>query len=181
MMTSDRFSAGIDRGQGPDLGAYPAEDAAGFGELNLRSKPPGAQVVLCGRPTPWVTPTKVQAELGKSCILELALEGFAPYQVTVTPQKNNPITIVATLRRSRPDAGTSSSWGKLEVISNEPRIIYLNDKVVGVTPQLMLNLLPGAYDVEARLPTGEGQSQQRKIRIRAGQTTTVHFDSRPEP
>jgi len=78
----------------------PPKIATGRGAVPVvwvHSQPEGAEVFLCGEPTGLRAPTNVPTQPGKSCVLELRLEGYDSYRMWM-PQR--PTTVVAALRHT---------------------------------------------------------------------------------
>jgi serine/threonine protein kinase len=169
-----RIARSADGGTRPDVAASRRPPRARAGLLKLRSKPPGARIVLCGKDSGQVTPATLQAEVGKACSVELELEGYETYRNPVTPQSGQPITIVATLRRTAGTARRGS--GTLKVTSIQVGTVYVDGQAVGRTPQVTVQLAPGVHSVKMHFPTLEVQTPARQVTIQVGRTSSLHFD-----
>jgi hypothetical protein len=179
----DRLDAGATVGLRRLLDAGVAPEAApsrAVSTLRVRSKPPGAAIRYCGRPTGLVTPASVAAQPGRRCALELELAGHDIYRVEVTPTAGGRM-IQATLRRSRSDGTTAprGGTGVLRVTSIQVGTVYVDDQPKGRTPQLELKLPPGSYSVRMHFPALEVRTQARTVKVVAGRTTVTHFDPQP--
>jgi hypothetical protein len=161
------------------------------GVIHVRSHPAGAEITLCGEFTGKTTPARVQAEVGRACELELELEGYHRYEISVMAERDHPVNVVATLRRRRRPggggggggrgaaAGPRSGRGTLRVTSIQVGTVYVDNKVVGNTPRLDLQLRPGTYSVKVYFQIQDQYSKVRSVTVRAGATTRVHLDPAP--
>ena len=181
---------GLRLGLGGDPGSQPSPDStaqARRGVVNVQSQPSGAQVLLCGDSTGKRTPAEVEGEVGRSCVLELVLDGYHTYRLPVTPQAGALTTIVASLRRKRRSSGGSSGGssaslggrGILRITSIQVGTVYVENKRMGRTPRLDVRLMPGTYSVRVYFNNLDQYSRTRSVSVRAGETTRVHVDPAP--
>jgi hypothetical protein len=152
--------------------------------LDLRSKPAGARIALCGEMTAFRTPATVKSAVGRRCRLEMTLEGYETYRQSLAPKAGPPIIIVATLRprdpvRSDLSPPTKPRMGTLKVTSIQVGTVYVDGNAVGSTPRLLLPLSPGSYRVRMYFPALELQTRERVVTLQAGRTASVHFDPSP--
>ena len=173
----------------PDAAARPSSRRRHrTGRLHIQSKPTGARIVLCNKARGRVTPSVIRLPAGKSCDLALSKKGFETYTLPVKVLAGKTVTIKATLRRRAPrqsdptgtrpplPARAAPRRGTLKVTSIEAGTVFVNNKQVGKTPRLQLQLKPGAYYVKVAFPAQETQGPIRYVAIEAGRTTTVHFE-----
>ena len=172
----------------PRHDAAPLAQPAGDGVINVSSQPAGAAVHLCGEDTGERTPAKIVARAGRTCPLELVLEGHVRYRMQVTPERGGTTTIVAMLRRRRRTVGGGGGGGGgkstrlpkgqgvLRVTSIQVGQVYVNGKKVGSTPRLDLRLVPGSYSVRVYFSQLDRYSRTRSATVQAGQTTRLHID-----
>jgi hypothetical protein len=150
------------------------------GVVRVRSQPPGARISYCGRPTGKVTPAQLRARAGRSCALQLKLDGYEPYAIDVTPRAGRRASVVATLRRKRPGAQSHNRrTGKLTVTSIQVGTVMVNGRRAGRTPRLDLDLRPGSYSVKVYFNSLDRYSDPKQVQIRAGQVSRLHFDPGP--
>ena len=154
------------------------------GLVRIRTTPEGASVLYCGEDTGNKTPTTLTVKPGaKPCNIKLALAGHEAYELPAPEHSSRPITIMATLR----PVGTSPApaeaapprprRGKLRVTSIQAGKVTINGQQVGQTPRLELNLRPGTYNVTVDFPALGKTSSRRTVKIKAGETTTVHVEA----
>ena len=171
----------------PRHDAAPLAQPAADGVINVSSQPAGAAVHLCGEDTGERTPAKIRARAGRTCPLELVLEGHVRYRMRVTPERGGTTTIVAMLRRRRRTGGGGGGrgggnarlpkgQGVLRVTSIQVGQIYVNGKKVGSTPRLDLRLMPGTYSVRVYFSQLDRYSRTRSATVQAGKTTRLHID-----
>ena len=190
----DTDDAGAGPAAGSDLGAAKAPPTktrhrARLGLIRVKSKPPSAAIILCGLDTGKVTPATVRVRVGRRCTLELQLEDHESYKLPVVTRRGKPINIMASLRRSTPPpppsgGGTGprrspqprAGGGTLRVTSIQVGAVFVDGKRVGHTPRFDLSLAPGIYSVKVYFSSLEQYTSTRQVTVRAGQTSTVHFD-----
>ncbi len=164
---------------------------ARLGLIRVKSKPQNAAIILCGLDTGKVTPATVRARVGRRCTLELQLEDHESYKLPVVARRGKPINIMASLRRSTqrpppPSGGAAGARrppqprtgrGTLRVTSIQAGAVFVNGKRLGHTPRFDLSLAPGIYSVRVYFSSLEQYTPTRQVTVRAGQTSTVHFDA----
>ena len=151
------------------------------GLVRVKSQPPGAAIILCGLDTGKVTPATVRTRVGRRCELALQLEEHETYRLPVSVRAGQTLNVAVTLRRAAPPPSTKRGAlvvekGTLRVTSIQVGAVFVDDRRVGSTPRLDLELPPGTYSVKVYFSTLEQQTSTRQVTIRAGRTSKVHFD-----
>ena len=156
------------------------------GQIRVRSKPAGANIKLCGKPTGKKTPATISLPAGKACDLVLSLAGHDTYRLPAAVLSETS-SIRATLRRgrrnrrrTRPPAprprSRTTNQGTLMVTSVQSGQVYVNDQLMGSTPRLSLPLAPGRYRLRVKFPSLGRTSPTRIVMIKRGQRTTINVD-----
>ncbi len=192
METPDaRVAAPADAGETPDT----ASNKPGPGQFRVQSKPSGAAISLCGKPTGESTPATLDLPKKKDCVLVLTLPDHAKYQLPASVLKESDI-LQATLRPKRtkrrkprprrkpvkpaptppPTKQSSSTRGTLVVTSVQVGKVYINDQFMGDTPRFVYRLRPGRYRVRVQFPSLGTGTSQRIISIRRGKTFKMHVE-----
>ncbi len=78
----------------------PAPKAKLMGRIRLGSKPPGASVMVNGKPHPAFTPTVLEAEVGTIAKVSFALDGYEPKEAEIlVAEGDNPFTLLMTPKK----------------------------------------------------------------------------------
>lgn len=165
----------IDAGARQNTGDPSNIGTARLGQIIVRSKPPNARVIFCGKQMQNTTPVMLKSPVNMECTLKIELKDYETYSMLVSAQEDKPTYIVATLRRIRSEAASNISNGTLFVTSDQVGTVYVNDKAMGRTPQLTLSLPAETYSVRVYFPSLDIQTKAQKAIVRAGQTTNIHF------
>ena len=129
--------------------------------LTLSSRPPGAQVLLDGRPV-GTTPVELEVEAGERQ-LELRLAGHNAWRQAITVLADQPLSVA--------EVTLVQADGRVELITDPPgAAVSVNGEFQGATP-LMLRLRPGrahaivltkpGYETASRELSVEGDSGRR--------------------
>jgi len=187
MDTADADRPVVDAGRA-DI-SVPPSDKPGPGEFRVHSKPPGASISLCGKPTGKKTPATLALPTDKTCDLELSLPGHSTYKLPASLLKETDI-LRTTLRKRRsprrrvkprrkPTPAVNrpvSKRGTLVVTSVQVGKVFVNDLLMGDTPRLRVSLRPGKYRVRVQFPSLGTGTATRTITIRRGKTTKMHVE-----
>jgi len=87
-----RMTSGRPRAQAPAPAAAPAPRLSGSGSLEVRTIPPGADIILDGTNTGRKTPSRMELPAG-TYRLTVFLRGYAPLQRAITIEDGKPITL----------------------------------------------------------------------------------------
>ena len=160
-------------------------------QVTVRSRPPGARIVLCGKAAEARTPAQLTMYPDDRCELVLTKPGYRRYQRMITAGRRT-LSINATLKRSAPAARRShrprasqqtqpaesvaDDRGTVTVTSVQVGTVLLSGREVGKTPQLRLRLRPGRYQLKVVFGALGVTSAARWISVNAGSTQALHFD-----
>ena len=192
MVTPD---AGAPRKAAPTLArdsGPTASNKPGPGQFRVHSKPPGADISLCGKSTSKKTPANLDLPTDRSCELVLVMQGYTTYRLPASMLKQGD-NLRATLlrprrtkprRRSRPRRKPPvkvarpvvGKRGTLVVTSVQVGKVFVNDLFMGDTPRLRMNLRPGNYRVRVQFPSLGTGSSTRRITIQRGKTIKMHVE-----
>ena len=110
--------------------------------LDIRSEPPGADVLL-GGVAEGKTPCRVERVAPGECILDLRLEGYSPYRQALRLRAGQTETVNAVLQPIPASlrAVTIPPWAR----------VYLDDEFQGESPVDLNGLQPGQHRLRAEL------------------------------
>ncbi|MGM0577355.1 MAG: PEGA domain-containing protein [Myxococcota bacterium] len=139
------------------------------GSILVTSVPSAAELRLNGAPR-GKTPTVVEVTAGEYT-LEVAAEGYAPWEKTVSVPPGERVTVEAKL------ASPTGSTGSLEIVADvEGAEIRVDGEVVGAAPVTAEDLSAGAHRVEAR---AEGYATATaEAKVKPGQTSRLELSLR---
>jgi hypothetical protein len=148
----------------------PAWRARSVGRLTIESVPAGAEVVVDDR-VRGTTPVELELPAGTSKIVVRA--GRTERVLSVQLKGGDVVRQLIELAPAT--AATAQTTGTLEVTSDPTRVPLLVDGVsVGATPLSPTTLAAGEHVLSARFPSGP---VERRVRVEAGRTTTLHVVS----
>jgi hypothetical protein len=161
---------GVIAGLGWTLGV-PAWRARSTAKLTIESAPAGAQV-LVGNTVRGVTPLVLDLPPGTST---LVLRAGGSDRVLSVDLKAGEVVRQHIELSSTPAPASVATTGTLEVTSEPSRVPLVVDGVsVGATPLTSTTLAAGDHVLSARFPSG---TVERRVRVDAGRTTTLHVVS----
>jgi len=162
--------AGLVAGLAWTLGV-PAWRARSTARLTIESTPTGAQV-LVGDRVLGTTPLLLELPAGTSKVVVRA--GGSEREFSVQLNAGDVVRQIIELAPA-PAVAASTTSGTLEVTSEPSRVPLVVDGIaVGTTPLTATTLTAGEHVLSARFASG---TVERRIRVDAGRTTTLHVVS----
>jgi len=149
---------------------------ASGGVLDLQSDPPGAAIVVDGRPTNRFTPAQLALPPGPH-VIRLLMEGYrdevAPVQVTegqsVSLSPKLAPAKASKLKRLFGGGGSPEDVGILDVTTHpDGAYVTLNNAAVGQTTPTKVTVKPGMYELAIILPGYK--TIHRSVHIEKGKT-----------
>jgi len=134
--------------------------------IGIESSPPGARIYIDGEDTGRVTPNSVDGlSPDRDYRVRLTLDGFAPYEETVTPRGG----------RAHVGATLTQLYGRLTVNSKPWAVVFVDGEEKGMTPLADIRLTAGEHD----LLLGNKRLRIRhemKVNIEPDKTTRIVVD-----
>jgi hypothetical protein len=150
--------------------------AARKGRVIVRSTPPGALLVIDGRPH-GQTPVAVNDLAFGSHAIEVARSGYVPYTETVTLAAKNAVrTVTVRLQPGLGSGGTATASAAIDgsvYVDSRPRQarVLIDGRVIGTTPLRIPALHAGSHAV--RLELVGYQPFTTTVGVKAGEETRV--------
>ncbi len=100
--------------------------------LDLRSTPPGAQVVINGKRYTDLTPFSIQVPIDEEYRIHFSLEGYQPFAVTVDVEEGAPVVVNPIL------SALTAKTGAIHVITKPTGAqIFLDGELLGESPLVL--------------------------------------------
>ncbi|QYZ78491.1 PEGA domain-containing protein [Methanofollis formosanus] len=167
----------------------PAPSLPASAPLNIITYPAGAQVVLDGEYLGMITPARFEGLSTGTHSLELALEGYRPYETTFDLTGETDVTVAlesaspninvdpACLDRLAAQGTDLRSGGVYVDATDEGATIYIDSKKIeGTTPQVVNGLKEGRHKVKVKKGKAEYRVDTREVWVIPGTIVPVYFD-----